>query len=781
MTQIAYQSTGRFTLLETLSSTGLATVYRGRDPSSGADVAIKVLRTYVCEDPELITYFFLEMEAVKAMADPRVLAPLEMGREEGGGAWLAFPWVSWQSLKRILAEGPLSPERARAILRQIGEILDHAHAQDVLHRNLKPANIFVSPTGEVLVGDFAMATLAQGTHPLIRSTLHTPESAYTAPDQNQGGERHAASDVYSLGVIAYELLTGTVPFPLLEPASVLVKQLNETPPLPTTLNPSLPPACDPVLLRALARHPLERYPRGGAFLDALEAALDTATAPVAPPQPPQPPVATTRFPRPGIIEETQVAGATPQEEELLCPGCGHANPQDQLYCQVCWTRLGDRPPDRPLATKEQVTKMHRRVVRELRLRRAISLGIIGAVLVTVAYNVFTTVYTPPLPTATTELHSLSAPGETAMYGLNLARTGAIAQGPTLEGAVAWAFETDRPLLSSPAVVGGVVYQTTGDRRVVALDARNGSLLWEHPTSGPIDSSPAVTGGMVYFGQRDGELVALDADTGSVAWVFSTGNPITGSPVVDQGVLYIGSGDGTMYALDAQSGEELWAFDTEQWIIASVVLHDDVILVTNSSGRVFALDRQDGDLRLDFAVDQALVSTPALADDRLYLASALGRLVAVDPLKVKYPFEGKAYYWQTQFWLWGLRDSPPVPKGLVWARNFGRRSALGAPAVLGDTLYVTLSVGELRALDIATGGRESSWTYDAGDFVHSSPMVAGPWVYIGSKDGRVHAVDRKTGEALWVLEAAKGDITTRPVMGGETLFVASRDGTLYAIR
>ena len=425
--------------------------------------------------------------------------------------------------------------------------------------------------------------------------------------------------------------------------------------------------------------------------------------------------------------------------------------------------------------------MRRTILRELRLRRTISLGILGVVLVTIAYNVFTTLYSPPLPTATTELSSLSPPGETAMYGLNPARTGAIAQGPTLDGTLVWTFETDKPLLSSPAVVGGVVYQTTGDRRVVALNARTGGLLWEHPTSGPIDSSPAVTGDRVYFGQRDGQLVALDAETGLLAWIFSTGNPITGSPVIDQGVLYIGSGDGTMYALDAQSGEKLWTFNADKWIIASIVLHDEVVLVTNSSGRVFALDRQDGDLLLRYEVDHALVSTPALADDRLFLASAVGRLVAIDPLKKEYPFERKVRYWNIQFWAWGLRDSLPIPKGFLWARSFGRRAALGAPAVLDDTLYVTISTGELRALDVATGGREHSWTYDAGTFVHSSPMVAGPWVYIGSKDGRVHAVDRKTGEALWVLEAAGGDISTRPVMGGETLFVASRDGTLYAIR
>ena len=189
----------------------------------------------------------------------------------------------------------------------------------------------------------------------------------------------------------------------------------------------------------------------------------------------------------------------------------------------------------------------------------------------------------------------------------------------------------------------------------------------------------------------------------------------------------------------------------------------------------------------FAADQALVSTAALADDRLYLGSALGRLVAIDPLQKEYPLERKVRYWQAQAWAWGLRDSLPNPRGLVWIRSFGRRAAIGAPAVVGDTVYITLSVGpkgdhgELRALDTATGGKERTWTYHADAFVHSSPTVVGRWIYFGSKDGKLHAVDRETGEALWVLQAAKGDISTRPVVGSDTLFVASRDGTLYAIR
>ena len=162
-----------------------------------------------------------------------------------------------------------------------------------------------------------MATLAQGAHPLIRSTLHTPESVYTAPEQSQGGERHPASDVYSLSAIAYELLTGAVPFPSLDAATVLVKQLNQTPPPPTTLNSTLPPACDAVLLKALARHPLERYPQGGAFIDALETALDTATTPVSPPQPTRTPAATTRLQRSGTTEETQVSDAPSRGGAIL--------------------------------------------------------------------------------------------------------------------------------------------------------------------------------------------------------------------------------------------------------------------------------------------------------------------------------------------------------------------------------------------------------------------------------------------------------------------------------
>ena len=144
----------------------------------------------------------------------------------------------------------------------------------------------------------------------------------------------------------------------------------------------------------------------------------------------------------------------------------------------------------------------------------------------------------------------------------------------------------------------------------------------------------------------------------------------------------------------------------------------------------------------------------------------------------YPFESKVRYWQLQFWIWGLREDPPLPKGLIWLKNYGNRVLLSDPAMHDGTVYFSASDGWLHAVSVATG--EDRWSYNVGATLESSPSVAGSVVYVGSDNGLIHAVDLELGEAQWVLDVG-GAVKTRPVLASDTLYVASTNGTLYAIK
>lgn len=770
MTQVVKRIGGRFTLQETLGGTGLASVYRGLEVSNGSEVAIKVLRSYFTQEPGLVHSYFEELKRVQGLRDQRLLAPLDMGQDEEG-AWVAYPHVSWPTLEQVLSRGPIPPGSALTILRQIAEVLDGAHAQGVWHGDLKPTNLFVGPGGEVRVADFGMFILAAGAHPLIRSSLNTPHPSYTAPELDQDPAPDAASDQYSLGAIAYEMLTGRLPFSALGAATIQAQKVTSAPKPPTGVNPRLPPECDRPLLRALARHPLERYQRLGDFVDALEEALGVAAAPSG--------VGLSGL---GAVQEAAdeagpavgaPAEAWDPEDAVFCPSCGEPNAPDALNCQSCWARIKDRR----LLSLDQAIALRGFWRRQVRVRRAIRLSLLGAALAYLAFLVGDFFYDAPVPRPISDVTSVSAAGESAMYGLNPARTGAAAQGPTLRGELRWRFETDAPLLASPAVVDGVVYQPTGDRRIVALSAQDGSLLWERPTSGPVDSSPAVVDGLVYYGQRDGQMLALDQKTGELVWSTDLA-PILGGPVVYRGVVYVGGGDGFLHALDAKTGDPLWNFEAGGWLVGGMPVNDRVIAVTNSSGDIRIVDIKTGQQRLFYDAVNSVAGNVVLQGDRLFLTTLAGRVAAVDWQKREIPYERSLLRWRLQFWVWGLTDAVPRQKGLVWQKGLGRRTRASAPVVLEDTLYVATHRGKLLAMD--TGSGAVRWEYDAGQPIFSSPAVAGAVAYIGTDEGTLHAVNRTTGEPLWTFTMG-GRLRNRPVIAGDSIFVASEDGSLYAIR
>jgi len=431
-----------------------------------------------------------------------------------------------------------------------------------------------------------------------------------------------------------------------------------------------------------------------------------------------------------------------------------------------------------IPTREQVPAMRKGIGRQIWVRRSINLAVQAVIIGLMAYYIFTFFYTPSVPSATTQVSSISAPGETAMYGLFPTRTAAAREGPNLKGSLVWQYETASEYLASPAVVNGVIYLPIGDRRLVALKSEDGTLLWDHPTSGTVNFSPAVADGLVYYGQRDAKMMALNAQTGQVAWEYLTDGPIFASPVVHRGVVYIGTVSGTLFALDAKTGERLWSFELEQPIFSPVAVNDEVLAVPTQSGKTYILDQKTGKQRLLFDLGRIIQTSPAFQDHRLFLTSRLGAVVAVDWRQQEYPLERMARYWRSQFWIWGLQDRPPVPKGLLWTHLLGRGSFVSSPAVAENALYASASNGTLVALDVNTG--EKLWDYTLAAQTRSDPTVAGNTVYVGDADGVIHAVNRKTGEGLWTL-ATQGAVTTRPVVAGDTLYVASRDGSLYAIR
>lgn len=248
---------GRYQIIEKVGSGGMAEVYRGFDSTLGRNVAIKVLHRQYAQEPGFVARFRHEAQAAAGLNHPNVVSVHDWGSEDDI-YYLIMEFLNGRNLKEIIGErGPLSLELIVDIGRQVAAALQYAHKHNIIHRDVKPHNIFITDDGEVKVTDFGIARSGSSTLTQTGSVLGTAH--YLSPEQAQGEEIGLTSDVYSLGVVLYEMATGRVPFEGDSPVAVALKHVHEMPTSPRSLNPDVPENLDSVILRAMAKHPADRY------------------------------------------------------------------------------------------------------------------------------------------------------------------------------------------------------------------------------------------------------------------------------------------------------------------------------------------------------------------------------------------------------------------------------------------------------------------------------------------------------------------------------------------
>ena len=415
--------------------------------------------------------------------------------------------------------------------------------------------------------------------------------------------------------------------------------------------------------------------------------------------------------------------------------------------------------------------------------------------------------------------------QSTFHGDN-ARTGVFdSVAPAAAPRVVWKFQTDAPIFSSAAVVGGAVYITSDDSFLYALDEATGGLKWKFETQGRVASSPAVRDGVVYFGSYDGSFYAVDSATGMEKWKFNTeyerrfaapgihGNLpahqiipdawdfYQSSPVVDSGHVYFGSGDGNVYALDAMSGALRWKFHTGDVVHSSPAIADGTLYIGSFDTWLYAIDAASGTERWRFKTGEdpvrynqtGLTSSPVVVGGTVYFGCRDAHVYAVDAATGKQKW---AYY---------------TDQGWVSA----------TPAVRDNTLYVgSGSSLKVFALDTATGAPR--FTVPIKSAIFSSVALVGNLAVVGTFSGELDAFDATTGAFVWefVTDAHKADnrkifkpdgtldadvlgrsmfgdfenmyvamdkrlsvgsILASPVIDKGTIFIGTAEGILYALR
>ena len=248
----------RYRVTEKIGSGGMAEVYKAVDETLGRTVAVKVLHPHYASDPNFAARFRREAQAAANLQSPNIVNIYDWG-QDGDTYYIVMELVRGNDLKTLITEqGPLDSRRVAEIGAQVCSALSVAHGYDVIHRDIKPHNIMVDPDGNVKVMDFGIARAGDTTMTQTGSVLGTAH--YVSPEQAQGRELKAQSDLYSLGVVLYEASTGRPPFEAETPVAVALKHVNEQPVRPTRVNPAVDPGLERVIGRALSKDPSKRYP-----------------------------------------------------------------------------------------------------------------------------------------------------------------------------------------------------------------------------------------------------------------------------------------------------------------------------------------------------------------------------------------------------------------------------------------------------------------------------------------------------------------------------------------
>lgn len=284
MEQLVGKTIGKYQVLEQIGRGAFARVYKALDTTLDRVVALKVLAPHVLGEDDFITRFKREAKTAANLRHPNIVIIHEVGEEEAIH-YMVMEYLEGQPLSRLIEEqGTLPLPRVLDITRQMANALDYAHSYGFVHRDIKPANIIIGAKDHVTLTDFGIVKAHDGAK-LTRTDMLVGTPQYMSPEQCEGKEVDRRSDIYSLGIVLYEMLTGQVPFTSDSIPSILYMHTHHLPSSPRELKPALPRGVDSVLLRALAKQPEQRYSTAAELARSLEAALTEKEAEEAAPKP----------------------------------------------------------------------------------------------------------------------------------------------------------------------------------------------------------------------------------------------------------------------------------------------------------------------------------------------------------------------------------------------------------------------------------------------------------------------------------------------------------------
>ncbi|MFJ8563234.1 PQQ-binding-like beta-propeller repeat protein [Streptomyces sp. NPDC093514] len=634
---------GRYELQQLLGRGGMGEVWAARDGVMQRSVAVKLLQAQLgtTEGEKL---FFREARTAGALSHPGIVTVHDLGRDSDGTLYLVMENVPGQNLGVVLEEGLPSVADALAWGAQVADALYAAHTVRIVHRDLKPVNLMLTPAGRVKILDFGIARYISN---LTTGSSLIGTLAYMPPERLLHKDSDARGDLYSLGCVLYELLTGHTPFSGLDSAAMMYAHINTPPAPPSSHRPGLSSHLDALLAELLAKEPGDRPASAAEVRDRLR--LPATSSPEPPPILPA-----------GPSHQHVGAGTRDLRPPPAHPAMAKPFPRLWTHTTGGWIYSSPAVVDGTVYVGSHDMKVY------------------------------------ALDAATGIPRWTYATGHSWWYSLNVAwaaSSPAVVDGTVYiggrdkkvyaldaaTGTPRWIYPTGGSVLSSPAVVDGTVYIGSDDKNMYALDAATGTPRWIRTTGAGV-SSPAVVDGTVYIGSDDKKVCALDAATGTPKWTYATSAyaGFSSSPAVVDGTVYIGGNDHYVYALDAATGTPRWMHTTYGGVDSSPTVVDGTVYVGSHDMKVYALDAATGTPRWTYATGRDVMSSPAVMNGTVYIGSCDKNVYALDA-------------------------ATGIPR---WVHITGG-AVRSSPAVVDGIVYIGSDDKKVYALDAATGRGSAS--------------------------------------------------------------------------